>query len=57
MVRVKATRPGYYGQLRAPGDVFEVSGEKAVSKHWMVRADAEKPAKSADIKPAEKPTK
>lgn len=32
---VRATKKGYYGRLREPGDVFEISDDKHFSKNWM----------------------
>ncbi len=38
-IRVKATARGYYGQLREPGDVFDVPDRAAVGS-WMAPLDA-----------------
>ena len=53
-ITVKATKPGFYGSLRQPGDQFEVAGESALSKNWMEPVEAEKPEKPGK---AEKPEK
>ena len=45
MIRVKATAKGYFGQLREPGDEFEIPDEKALG-NWMEVVE-EKPARRA----------
>jgi len=47
-MKVKATKDGFYGSLRRPGDVFEVAD--GVKSKWFEPVDAnakpEKPAKA-----------
>lgn len=39
-MKVKATELGYYeDKRRRPGDVFEISDEKAFSHKWMEKLD------------------
>lgn len=55
MIRVKATRLGYYGiHRRRPGDVFDIKEEKEFSEEWMekvgpkVKGPAASPAKLSE---------
>lgn len=49
MIKVRAIKKGFYGQLRVPGDpkteCFEIKNEKAFSKFWMVKVDKPKKVK------------
>lgn len=47
-MRVKATRKGFDGKLRMPGESFEFSGKECPS--WCVELDKVKSMKSADMK-------
>lgn len=53
-MKVKATQRGYYGQLREPGEAFEIANKADFSEVWMVKVEADKPGKSepASEKPA-----
>jgi len=50
-MKVIATKQGYFGKLRQPGDEFEVP--KGTKGSWFSPAD--KPAEKPADKPAEKP--
>ena len=51
-MKVRATKLGYYGVLRAEGTVFEIESEKHFSSKWMIEADAEpEPVVVAEEKP------
>lgn len=39
-ITVRATDRGYYGQLREPGDVFQIHGKKHMGK-WMEEVTGE----------------
>ena len=60
MTMVRATRKGYYGSLREPGERFALREEKHFSKRWMERIDGKAPAEAKPEKPVkakpEKPT-
>lgn len=48
-MKVVATKQGYFGKLRQPGDEFEVpKGEKA---SWFSEVKADQPAKSKADQP------
>ncbi len=58
-IPVKATKEGYYGRYRVPGDTFEVAHARHVGS-WMERLDQQapaKPPKQSSVKPAVKPAK
>ncbi len=62
-IPVKATKEGYYGRYRVPGDTFEVANARHVGS-WMERLDQQAPAKpptqqgaQPGVKPAVKPAK
>lgn len=51
-MKVIATKPGYFGKLREPGDIFEVpDGETASWFHAVKPADK----KPKEPKPSDKP--
>lgn len=38
-IKVQATRQGYYGHFREPGDQFEIADEQAFHDSWMEKLD------------------
>lgn len=62
-IPVKATKEGYYGRYRVPGDTFEVAHVGHVGS-WMERLNQQAPTKppmkpgvKPGVKPAVKPAK
>ena len=51
-MRVKATARGYYGQLREPGDVFDIESEDDMGSWMEVEGKRGRKAK-ADDEPTE----
>ena len=49
-MKVVATRRGYYGDLREPGEQFTISGKEALSERWMEPVEEEKPRKAKPSK-------
>lgn len=46
-IKVRAIEMGYYDHARRrPGDVFVIANEKAFSKRWMERVDANVPERT-----------
>ncbi|MDR5772081.1 MULTISPECIES: hypothetical protein [unclassified Caballeronia] len=41
-IKVIATRAGYYGSYREPGDEFEIADEQAFHDSWMEKIDGKR---------------
>lgn len=41
-IKVMATRQGFYGNLREPGELFTIKDEKAFSIKWMKKIRSKK---------------
>ncbi len=47
-MKVEAMQKGFYEQLRNPGDIFNISGEKAFSQVWMKKLKKTKPKSNVE---------
>lgn len=50
-IKVKAIAPGLHGKYREAGEVFHIPDEKAFSKKWMKRIDADGATVQEETKP------
>lgn len=53
-IRVRATKLGFHGQRRRPGDEFYID-PKIFSKNWMEKVEEEKPKPKRASKPKAEP--